>query len=435
MMMNNPYLISSTIENLRTRLSSEGNSVLKDFWKKIEEEGTPIIEPIDNDYEHQLVTFIYRGDENTKNIVVICALADQDDVISNNVCERLDDTNLFFKSFKVLKGTRTIYTFSKNNTLRYPRFYDNLMAHGDTLVSDPYNSEFFIQRYRREGHRFEVKYSVLEMPDAKPQRWAFPRHYIAPGSLKEFDFESKFLDESRKIWVYLPPGYKKSKVSYHFLVVFDGKAFIDFTQAPIIYDNLIAENKIPPVVSVFVHNFSGFIRGKDLSCYPPFADFIAKELLPWVHDKYNISTDPKNSVLIGSSSGGLAASFIAYRYPNLFRKILSQSGWYGWYPGYDWFQYSIQFYGKDYIRWWTKEDELEPEWLTKQFYKKERLPIKFYINVGNLETRAIPHVRNFKNMLEEKGYKYYYEEYPGGHEYIAWREYLPEGLIYLIGNE
>jgi enterochelin esterase-like enzyme len=36
-------------------------------------------------------------------------------------------------------------------------------------------------------------------------------------------------------------------------------------------------------------------------------------------------------------------------------------------------------------------------------------------------------------MLEEMGYEHYYEEYPCGHEYIAWREYLPEGLIYLIG--
>ncbi len=434
-MINKQYIESPILENLKVKLSYGNSIALKDFWTKIEREGTPIIESIDTDIEHQLVTFVYKGDKNIKNVVVICALEDQDDVISNNICERMDGTNLFYKSFKVLKGTRTIYTFSINNTLRYTRFYDNLIAHGDTLVPDPHNSKYFIQRYRREGKMFEVKYSVLEMPDAKPQRWTFPRHYIVPGTLKEFDFESKSLNETRKIWVYFPHNYKKIEGPYHFSVVFDGKAFIDFTQTPTIFDNLIAENKIPPVISVFVHNFSGFIRGKDLSCYPLFADFVAKELLPWVRDKYNISTDPENRVLIGSSSGGLAASFIAYRYPNLFRKVLSQSGWYGWYPGYDWFQYSIQFYGKDFVRWWTKEDEYETEWLTKQFYKKERLPIKFYINVGNLETRAIPHVRNFKNMLEEKGYTYYYEEYPGGHEYIAWREYLPEGLIYLIGNE
>ena len=63
----------------------------------------------------------------------------------------------------------------------------------------------------------------------------------------------------------------------------------------------------------------------------------------------------------------------------------------------------------------------------------ERLPLKFYLNVGNLETRAIHPAHNFHKILQEKRYTYFYEEYPGGHEYIAWREHLPEGLIYLIG--
>jgi enterochelin esterase-like enzyme len=37
-------------------------------------------------------------------------------------------------------------------------------------------------------------------------------------------------------------------------------------------------------------------------------------------------------------------------------------------------------------------------------------------------------------MLQKKGYTHFYREYPGGHEYIAWQTYLPEGLIYLIGS-
>jgi enterochelin esterase-like enzyme len=54
--------------------------------------------------------------------------------------------------------------------------------------------------------------------------------------------------------------------------------------------------------------------------------------------------------------------------------------------------------------------------------------------VGNLETRAIQPIRNFRKMLLEKEYEHLYEEYPGGHEYIAWRDHLPNGLIYLIGH-
>ncbi|GAF79920.1 unnamed protein product, partial [marine sediment metagenome] len=78
-------------------------------------------------------------------------------------------------------------------------------------------------------------------------------------------------------------------------------------------------------------------------------------------------------------------------------------------------------------------EEEEEEWLTKQYLQNERVDLKIYLNVGNLETRAIKPIQNFHKMLQEKGYTHFYKEYPGGHEYIAWQTYLSEGLIYLIG--
>jgi enterochelin esterase family protein len=238
----------------------------------------------------------------------------------------------------------------------------------------------------------------------------------------------------RKIWIYTPPNFTKLGEKYHFLIIFDGKAFLNFTHPQIILDNLIAKNKIPPIVAVFIHNYSGFQRGKDLDCYPPFADFIVKELVIWLKEIYHISSDPNKAVITGSSSGALGATFIAYKYPYVFRNILSQSGFFGWFPGNIFFQRMRYYYGKNFIKWWEKEDEQEPYWLIRQFYKSEKLPLKFYVNVGNLETRTMPSVLRFHEMLEEKGYEHHYEVYPGGHEYIAWREHLPEGLIYLIGN-
>ena len=427
-------LISPTIFKLKHDLNNGNKLELDKFWLKIKENGTPLIETI-NEENHKLVTFIIRADKNTKNVVVICSLADQDDVISNNICERIENTDIYYKTFLVLNGTRTIYTFSKNNPLMNIRFYDNLMVNWETFSSDPFNPTKFKQRYRREGKRFVIEYSVLEMPDAKPRKWTVPKKNVTKGKVKEMDFYSNILKENRKIWVYTPPNFNKSGELYHFLVIFDGKAFLEFTKTPIILDNLQVDNVIPPVVAIFIHNYSGYQRGKDLNCYPPFAKFIAKELVPWTQRNYHISSNPKQLVTIGSSSGSLIASLIGFKYPETFGKILSQSGYYAWSPGTEWFQLNYQFYGKDYVRWWTKEDEVEEEWLVKQFLKSEKLPLKFYINVGNLETRAIKAIRNFRNMLQKKGYTHYYEEYPGGHEYIAWREYLPDGLIYLIGKK
>jgi len=429
----NKNLTSFMISKLKKDLANGNKSVLKNFWVKIEKIGTPIIEPILEDRNHKLVTFIIQADKETKNAVVVCSLADQDDMVSNNICERIEGTDILYKSFVVLNGTRTIYTISINNSLRFHRFYDNLMDNWDTLIPDPYNSKRFTQRYRREGQKFVVEYSVLETPDVKSLVWVEQKKNVIPGNLNAMDFNSNILNSKRKVWIYTPNNFDSNDKPMHLLIVFDGKAFIDFTKAPQILDNLQAENKIPPCIAIFVHNYSGYSRGKDLLCYPQFADFIAKELVPWAHENYNISSNPAHSVLVGSSSGGLAASFIGFKHPEMFTNILSQSGYYEWYPGINWFQDSQKFFGDDFVRWWSKEEEKEEEWLTKQYLQNERLNLKFYLNVGNLETRAIKPIRNFHKMLQKKGYTHFYKEYPGGHEYIAWQTYLPEGLIYLIG--
>ncbi|MHA1670529.1 MAG: alpha/beta hydrolase [Promethearchaeota archaeon] len=426
-------LTSFTILELKKELIKGNKSALKKFWLKIEKIGTPLIEPIQGDNNHKLVTFIIQANSETKNAVVVCSLANQDDMISNNVCERIENTDILYRSFIVLNGTRTIYTISKNNSLKFNRFYDNLMHNWDTLEPDPHNPKRFTQRYRREGQKFIVEYSVLEMPSAKHSKWVKKREDIIPGSLISMNFKSKILNAKRQIWIYTPNKFNMNDGPFHLLIIFDGKAFIEFTQTPLILDNLQADNQIPPTVAIFIHNYSGISRGKDLLCYPQFADFIVKELVPWAQENYNVSSNPAHSVLVGSSSGGLAASFIGLKYSETFRNILSQSGWYEWYPGYQWFQHSIKLFGENFVKWWNKDDEAQPEWLTHQFAKSKRLPLKFYLNVGNLETRAISHVRNFLKILQEKRYTYFYEEYPGGHEYIAWREYLPQGLIYLIG--
>lgn len=434
MMERKKHFTSPVISKLEQDLIKGNSSELYRFWKNLEYTGAPIIESFEDDNRYKLVTFVVRGTRKTKNAVIITALANQNDVVTNNICERIENTDVFYKTFKVLNGTRTIYTISTNNNLRYNRFYDNIILNWATCSPDPFNPKKFYQRYRREGQRIEVEYSVLEMPDTKPRTWTILDEDVPHGRVEQKDLNSKILKMERRLWIYTPPNFNNAGEKYHFMVVFDGRAFLDFTQPQIIFDNLIAKNKIPPLVAIFVHNYSGFQRGKDLDCYPPFADFITKELVPWVRKNFNVSSNPSNSVLMGSSSGALAATFIGYKYPDIFRNVLSQSGFYAWSPGNIFFQRLFLYYGKDYVHWWTKEDEVEDYWLIRQFLRNLKLPLKFYVNVGTLETRTMPQVHKFHEMLKKKGYTHYYEEFPGGHEYIAWREHLPEGLMYLIGS-
>jgi enterochelin esterase family protein len=77
-------------------------------------------------------------------------------------------------------------------------------------------------------------------------------------------------------------------------------------------------------------------------------------------------------------------------------------------------------------------------WLTRQFVTSPRLPIRFYLDVGTLEagvTNPVAAHRRLRDVLEAKGYAVSYVEFSGGHDYINWRNLLPEGLIALLARQ
>ena len=69
--------------------------------------------------------------------------------------------------------------------------------------------------------------------------------------------------------------------------------------------------------AVIIGNPDPAARSRELPCYPPFATFLATELLPWVRKNYRVATDPARVTIGGSSYGGLAASYAALAHPDL----------------------------------------------------------------------------------------------------------------------
>jgi len=65
------------------------------------------------------------------------------------------------------------------------------------------------------------------------------------------------------------------------------------------------------------------------------------------------------------------------------------------------------------------------------------LPIKFYMDIGLYDAGAsmLGMNRQFRDILELKGYEVDYHEFKGGHNYVNWRGTFSDGLIALIGTE
>jgi len=95
---------------------------------------------------------------------------------------------------------------------------------------------------------------------------------------------------------------------------------------PTIVENLTAAKKIPRTVPVLVGSVDQETRNRILRGSEPFADFLAKELVPWVRSRYRAGTNPAQTVIAGQSNGGLAAAHAALLHADVFGCVLSQSG-------------------------------------------------------------------------------------------------------------
>ncbi|MFX1349794.1 MAG: alpha/beta hydrolase [Promethearchaeota archaeon] len=431
---NNSGLISPVILKLQESIKINKDKAISEFWGQIERSGTPIFEEIQGDDKYSLITFIVREDEEVQNIVCYNAFLAGD--IKEGVLERIENTNVYFKTYKVLKGIRDTYNFCKNNPLIPKDPSENLFKFGNLVFTDPFNSK--IQQFRVGG--FLLPLSEFESPDAPPQPYYGERRNIDHGKVQQFISSSKILNINRNILVYTPPNYSKDHSSYYFLLLFDGLIFEEHAKVSSTIDNLIVEDKIPPLVAVMIENFlptSIAQRSYELPPNPKFLEYIIKELMPWIRENYNITSDPTQTVIAGASYGGLAASFIAFKNPEIFRNVLSMSGAYSWYPGAEnWMQYVKDI--KELEHWWSEEEEREEEWLVKKFAQTEKLPLKFYLDVGILEEHDPNQLfisnRHFNEILGTKGYPVFYKEFLGGHDFICWRASIADGLIYLIGK-
>jgi enterochelin esterase-like enzyme len=73
-------------------------------------------------------------------------------------------------------------------------------------------------------------------------------------------------------------------------------------------------------------------RNAELTPNPKFADFLAKELAPWIHAHYNVTDDPGKTVVAGSSLGGLAAVYAGYKHPEVSLTLYVNRGRFGGLP-------------------------------------------------------------------------------------------------------
>ncbi len=400
------------------------------FWSEIQKisdaGGYPFVEEIEGPSEfpadYVRLTFLHREGNNRPENVLLFANINHV-VPAELLFAKIGQSDIYFKTVEVPPSVRFMYRIIENDPLTglfaAAKYGTRMRVLGRD--PDPFSpNRQVIPNALGPGTDFTVAW--VELPGASPQPYVVDKGNPR-GELMTQERESTTLGYSHQIFTYLPPDYD-SENSYPLMILFDGGSYFSNGSLQLTLENLIADGSIPPLVVLGIN--AGIKEGQnqrnvEFTCNPNFMEFLDEELLPWFTSKYNVSADPDHRVIAGSSFGGLFATYFAFNHPETVSHVLSQSG---------------------SFHWGRQEDEIQFEWLIRQFAFADKKPITIFMEVGVLEGEyswadpEFPHAivshRHFKTVLDMKGYDVKYQEYAGGHEMLSWRGGIAEGLKHLL---
>jgi predicted alpha/beta superfamily hydrolase len=167
------------------------------------------------------------------------------------------------------------------------------------------------------------------------------------GDLRLHEFPSRLFHYQRMLRVWLPPRYdapENHERRYPVFYLNDGQNLFDastsFTgvewQVDQTADRLIRQEVIPPMIFVGIDN----ARAQRIREYLPYRsvhpavlrplgtrypDFLAREVMPFISQRYRVARGPENTALGGSSLGGLISLYVAMAMPGVFGRLLLES--------------------------------------------------------------------------------------------------------------
>jgi len=186
---------------------------------------------------------------------------------------------------------------------------------------------------------------IVLAPDDKP---AFPEppagfnseRDVPHGKIKAVLYYSKWLG-TRQVRVYTPPGYSTDK-KYPALYLLHGgggddRAWVERCHADNVIDNLLADEKIQPMILVFPNGDSsvtaksedaapgegprGFGRSGMSDWGTPFENDLLKDIIPLIESQYSVYKDREHRALAGLSLGGGQALNIGLAHPETFAYV------------------------------------------------------------------------------------------------------------------
>ncbi len=147
------------------------------------------------------------------------------------------------------------------------------------------------------------------------------------GSFSELvELDSRILGRKHRLRVYLPPGYRENPLrKYPVFYMHDGKNLFFPAEAFMgrdwqVDDSLQMLDSMSAIDRVLIVGVHSGDRNSEYTKpgYEAYARSIVEEVRPVVAAKLRVHDSPRETGVIGSSLGGVAAFYMAWQYPQVF---------------------------------------------------------------------------------------------------------------------
>lgn len=350
--------------------------------------------------------------------------------------------------------------------------------HGDTFThtTEPLPSEMYTYYYKYNGKKeLDPENSRVTRDVALKLNYFFVEGDVADyyldrdvphGHIDKVWYPSTLNGMSqRRMFVYTPPGYIADEASsYPVLYLLHGSggdetSWVDYGRACQIFDNMIHQHAIQPLIVVMPNGNieldaapgeSPYMdkqpTGNNISSWlGKYEKLFVQEIVKYTETHYRVKADKQHRAIAGLSMGGLHTLFIALNNPDMFdcvglfsaqtTNMLNKSN----IVKTERFNHNMQRFRnvvalmRDKVaRPVTLSDKMEAidiynhleEKLACQFACAPRL---YYMAVGRDDFLKKMNSQ-YRAILDSHGYPYTYVETDGDHSWENWRKYLVDFL-------
>lgn len=306
---------------------------------------------------------------------------------------RAPGTDLWYHVLELPEGSRVEYKFEVT------------VGQETRLVRDPLNDRLARDPFGANSVCHAAGYTV---PD-----WIHEDPAARKGSVEDRVFRSEALGGERRVMLYRPARYRETR-SYPLLVVHDGHDYDRFASLTTILDNLIHRRDIPGLVVAMTDPPDRMEQYRDSAEH---ARYVAEELVPSLERELPLVGEPEGRGLMGASLGAVASLSTAIRYPEMFGRLLLQSG-----------SFAFSDIGSH-----DRSPVFDPiaEMVNRYRADPFRVSEKVFMSCGTYES-LIYENRSLVPLLQRTGMDVRFVEARDGHNWENWRDRLREGLAFLF---